>query len=92
MSFADGPRFRTGHYNGNGALTRASYAFPTPDVPDPQAVADRCARAADASCEHTAGTFLVWADHQIEPDQRIELADGADARKAYGADRAEERR
>jgi hypothetical protein len=76
--------FRTGHYDAAGLLFRAADAFPNDDVPTAQAVADRCARAADAGCTYRAGTFLVWVDQAIQPPRRIESAPKADGSRSYG--------
>lgn len=77
--------FRTGHYDIDGELLRASEAFPLDEPGDPQLVADLCANAAGAGCAYRAGTFLVWTDRQVRPPQRIEDAIAPEGRRSYGS-------
>jgi hypothetical protein len=76
--------FRIALYAANGGLLNASEAFPFEDPPDPQTVADLCARAADAGCTYDAGTILVWRDRETRPHERIEQTPQADGRRSFG--------
>ena len=84
MTSNDARVFRTAHYDASGDLVRAAEAFPFDEPGDPRIVADLCARAADAGCTYEAGTFLVWADRQVRPPQRIEDAVAAEGKRSYG--------
>jgi hypothetical protein len=84
MAGSGRPVFRTGHYDADGTLVRASEAFPVEQPGDPQTVADVCARAADTGCTYEAGTFLVWVDRDLEPARRIEQNPQPDGVRAYG--------
>ena len=79
--------FRLALYDTDGQLLQVSEAFPVEDPPDPQTVADLCARAADTGCgKHRTGTFAVWVDPDVQPAKRIEHSPKPDGMRSYGGE------
>jgi hypothetical protein len=76
--------FRAALYGADGLLIKTAEVFPFEDPPNPQTVADLCARAADTGCTYEAGTFLIWIDPDTQPHKHIEHTPQADGSRCFG--------
>jgi hypothetical protein len=77
--------FQAALYAPSGDLVKTFLAYPVEDPPRPAPTADLIALAAESgSGEHAAGDILVWADPDVEPPARIDLAQ-PDAARTFGA-------